>query len=118
MTKMTLTGDANLPDMPLKESEVNHLRQLLAWMRCEYTLDEDMQRGYLQGAQDCVAHGLTTPEKASEIVQQKADEINRVPAYVRHAHKMLTKALRKHEVASGVVVASTADGEDARQMIE
>lgn len=102
-SQLTLTGDENLPGMPLKDSEVNHLRQMLAWIRVEYMLDEDMQRGYLEGAQASVAHGFATPERASEIVQQKADQINRVPAYVRQAHKMLTKALRKHEATSGVV---------------
>lgn len=100
---MTLTGNLELPDMSVKDSEVTHLRQLLAWMRCEYTLDEDMQRGYLLGAHEAVVHGFATPEKASEIVQRKADEINRVPAYIRHAHKMLTKALRKHETASKII---------------
>ncbi len=104
--KMTLVGDANLTDMPLKESEVNHLRQLLAWMRCEYMLDEDMQRGYLQGAQDAIVHGLSSVEKASEIVQKKADEINKVPAYVRQAHKILSKALRKHEQNCGIFSSS------------
>ena len=100
---MTLVGDNNLPSMPLKESEVNHLRQLLAWLRCEYTLDEHMQYGYAKGASEMVSLGLTSPEKASEIIQQKADQINHVPAYVRQAHKMLTKALRNHEASSGVV---------------
>lgn len=103
---MTLTGDSNLPAMPMKESEVNHLRQLLAWMRVEYTLDEDMQRGYLQGAHDAIVYGLGSEERVSEIIQKKADQINHVPAYVRQAHKMLTKALRKHEIASGVLAAA------------
>lgn len=100
---MTLTGDANVPDMPLTEAQVNHLRRLLAWMRCEWTLDEDMQRGYLMGAHAGVVHGFATPDRASEIVQQKADQINSVPIYVRQAVKMLTKALRDHESRAGVV---------------
>jgi hypothetical protein len=100
---MTLAGDENIPAMPLKESEVNHLRQLLAWMRVEYTLDEHMQRGILLGAQKVVEHGAASQERVSEIVQAKADEINQVPAYVRQAHKMLSKALRKHEAAAGMV---------------
>jgi hypothetical protein len=100
---MDLTGDTNVPAMPLADSEVNHLRRLLAWLRCEYTLDEDMQRGYFLGAHECVARGLATPECASAIVQQKAEQINRVPLYVRQSVKMLTKAIRKHDSASGVV---------------
>jgi hypothetical protein len=100
---MSLGGDENVLSLPLKDSEVNHLRQLLAWMRCEYSLDEDMQRGYLIGAHEAVEHGLATEDKASEIVQKKSDEINRVPAYVRQAHKMLTKALREHEKKTGIL---------------
>ena len=100
---MTLSGDENIPDMPLKESEVNHLRQMLAWLRCEYMLDEHMQKGFIEGAQLCVAHGFDSSAKASEIVQAQADKINHVPAYVRQAHKMLTKALRKHEDQSDVL---------------
>lgn len=76
---------------------------MLAWMSVEYCLDEDMQRGLLKGASACVEHGFASSDKASEIVQETADKINRVPAYVRQAVKMLTKALKKHESSSGVV---------------
>jgi hypothetical protein len=100
---MMLSGDENVPAMPLKDSEVNHLRQLLAWMRCEYMLDEDMQRGFLKGAHVAIEHGIASKERVSDIVQQKADEINHVPAYIRQAHKMLSKALRNHERGAGVV---------------
>ena len=103
MNNLILSGDENTPAMPMNEAQVNHLRRLLAWMRCEYTLDEHMQAGYLQGAASCVAHGLTTPEQASALIQQKAEEINHVPAYVRQAHKMLSKALRDHEKRAGVI---------------
>ncbi len=106
MTEIKLTGDENTPAMPMTDAEVNHLRRLLAWMRCEYTLDPDMQRGYLLGAAEMVRLGLTSESKASEIVQQKADDINRCPAYIRQAVKMLTKALRDHERNSGVVEAA------------
>jgi hypothetical protein len=101
--KLALSGDANVPAMPMEEAQVNHLRRLLAWMRLEYTLDEDMQRGYLLGAHASVAQGFATPEAASAIVQAKADQINQVPAYVRQGVKMLTKALREHEKKAGVV---------------
>lgn len=100
---MILTGDNNTPAMPMTEAQVNHLRRLLAWMRCEWMLDEDMQRGYLSGAASCVSHGFATPEEASAIVAQKAEQINRCPAYVRQAVKMLTKALSEHEKHSGIV---------------
>lgn len=100
---MVLTGDGNVPAMPTTDAQVNHLRRLLAWMRCEYMLDEDMQRGYLQGAASCVAHGFSTPEQAGAMLQERADKINHVPAYVRQAVKMLTKAINEHERAAGIV---------------
>ncbi|WP_020201355.1 hypothetical protein [Cupriavidus sp. WS] len=100
---LTLSGDENVPDMPLTNSQVNHLRRLLAWMRCEYMLDEDMQRGFLRGAHKAVAAGLSSPERASEMLNAKAQEICAVPAYIRQAVKMLTKALHEHEKKSGIV---------------
>lgn len=75
----------------------------MAWMRCEWTLDPDAQRGCLQGAADMVRLGFASEEQASAIVQHRADQINRCPAYVRQAVKMLTKALRDHERAAGIV---------------
>jgi len=108
MTSLILTGDDNTPAMPMTEAQVNHLRRLLAWMRCEYTLDEDMQRGYLQGVAGCVSHGFATPDRASELVQKQVDRINHVPAYVRQGVRMLTKAIRDHEKQAGIVDAQGA----------
>lgn len=100
---LTLSGDENTPTMPMTKAQVNHLRRLLAWLRLEYTLDEDMQRGYLLGASEAVRYGAATPEQAGAIVAKKAAQINRCPAYVRQAVKMLTKALRDHERGAGIV---------------
>ena len=100
---MLLSGDDNTPGMPMTEANVNHLRRLLAWMRCEYMLDEHMQRGYLQGATSYVAHGFNTPEQVGAMLQGRADKINHVPAYVRQAVKMLTKAINEHERSAGIV---------------
>ena len=100
---LTLSGDDNTPAMPMSEAEVNHLRRLLAWLRCEYTLDESMQRGLLKGMSASVERGFATPEQASAIVQEKVEQVNRVPSYVRQAHKMLTKALREHEKRAGTM---------------
>jgi len=99
---MILAGDECVPDIPLTDSEVNHLRRLLAWMRCEWMLDPDMQRGCLLGASEGVKHGFCTPERAGEIVAEIAEKINKCPAYVRQAVKMLTKALNDHEKRSGI----------------
>lgn len=102
-TTLTLTGDTNTPAMPMTDAQVNHLRRLLAWLRCEYMLDENMQRGYIAGASEMVERGLTTSGRASELAQEKVDQVNRVPAYVRQSVKMLTKALEEHDRKSGVV---------------
>lgn len=110
MTKtMILTGDNNIPALPMTEAQVNHLRRLLAWLRCAYMLDEHMQRGFMQGAALSVQHGAATPERAGEILQQQADKINQVPAYVRQAHKMLSKALLEHDRRSGVLEDCSSD---------
>ena len=104
---MELTGDTNTPALPMTEAEVSHLRRLLAWMRCEWTLDEDVQRGCLESARDMVQLGLATEQQAHELVQHRAEVMNSCPAYVRQAVKMLTKALRNHERAAGVVDAES-----------
>ena len=98
-----LSGDENVPAMPMKESEVNHLRRLLAWLECEYNLSPHSQRGMLRGLQDCVELGLATEERASEVLQQEAERIAQCPAYVRQAVKMLSAAIRRHESESGVI---------------
>lgn len=100
---VVLTGDANTPALPITEAEVNHLRRLLAWMRCQWTLDPHMQLGYAMAASEAVRLGIASEEQASAIMQQKAEEINRCPAYIRQAVKMLTKALRDHERGAGIV---------------
>lgn len=100
---LILAGDNNIPALPMTEAQVNHLRRLLAWLDCEYMLDEHMQRGFMEGAALSVQHGAATPERAGEILQQQADKINQVPAYVRQAHKMLSKALLEHDRQAGVV---------------
>lgn len=104
---MKLTGDINTPALPMTDAQVNHLRRLLAWMRCEWMLDDDMQRGYLLGAAATVELGMQTPERAGAHLVEKAEQINKaVPLYVRQAVKMLTKALRDHERKAGIVEAA------------
>lgn len=62
-----------------------------------------MQRGYLDGASESARLGLASAESASAIVEEKAQQIARCPAYVRQAVKMLTKALRDHDKKAGIV---------------
>ena len=106
MKTLTLTGDDNTPAMPMTEAQVNHLRRLLAWMRCEWTLDEHMQAGMVDAIQYLGAAGAITHEQATQAVAERAEKINRCPAYVRQAVKMLTKALRDHEKSAGIVEAA------------
>ena len=100
---MQLTGDSNTPALPLTDAEVNHLRRLLAWMRCEWMLSDDMQAGFVETCGWLVDDGSISPEEAGRHLMERAAKINRCPAYVRQAVKMLTKALRDHERASGTV---------------
>lgn len=101
--KMILAGDNNTPAMPMTDAEMNHLRRLLAWMRCEWMLDGNMQAGCVDTAAWLVEHGHTTPEAAGAMLTERAAKINECPACVRQAVKMLTKALREHERRSGIV---------------
>jgi hypothetical protein len=103
MSDMMLTGDANTPPLPMSEAEVNHLRRLLAWMRCEWMLDPYMQKGCVEAVEWMGQAGHITHDQASTLIAERAVQINQCPAYVRQAVKMLTKALRDHERASGIV---------------
>lgn len=103
MNQMTLIGDSNTPAMPMTDAQVNHLRRLLAWMRCEWTLDEHMQAGMLQAIDYLGSSGAITHEQSTQAVAERAEKINKCPAYVRQAVKILTKALRDHEKNAGIV---------------
>lgn len=104
MTKtLILTGDNNIPAMPMTDAQVNHLRRLLAWLRCEYMLDEDMQRGFINAVVKCHETGIATGRNAQDLLREKAEQINQVPSYIRQGHKMLSKALLEHDKRSGVV---------------
>jgi hypothetical protein len=110
MTKaLILTGDNNIPAMSMTDAQVNHLRRLLAWMRCEYMLDEDMQRGFINAVVKCHETGIATGRTAQDLLREKAEQINQVPAYVRQAHKMLSKALLEHDRQAGVVDTRRSD---------
>ena len=90
--------------MKLTDAEVKHLRQTLAWMRCEYMLDEDMQRGALSAVKTLMDSGDISRADAERAVAERADQIKQVPKYVRQAVKMLTKALREHDGVKGDIV--------------
>lgn len=86
------------------DAEVRHLRQMLAWMRCEYCLDDDMQRGSLMAVKSLLDSGDITKEQAHDQLASRAKQINSVPKYVRQAHKMLTKMVREFDGEKGAVL--------------
>ncbi|WP_312417823.1 hypothetical protein [Comamonas sp.] len=110
MTKtMILTGDNNIPALPMTDAQVNHLRRLLAWMECEFMLGKDRQRGMITAVMKCRDLGIATGREARELLREKAEQVNQVPAYVRQAHKMLSKALQEHDRQAGVVETRRSD---------
>ena len=102
MDEMVLTGDNNTPAMPMTEAQVNHLRRLLAWMRCEMG-QEPQEMVVMANAIAAKIGPLPDPEGARLRLQEGYDRAASYPAYVRHGVKMLAKALRDHEKQSGIV---------------
>jgi len=111
MGQMILSGGDTEKDLAFKKSEVTHIRLVLAWMRCQYMLDEDMQHGFADAAKFLVDVGEMTEEQARQQLARKVDEIRQVPKYVRHGVKMLTKMLREHDKRGDVVDAEVVECE-------
>lgn len=109
---LILSGGDVEKDLQMKRSEINHLRLLLGWMRCQYMLDENMQRGFLEAAKWCADNGVATEERSMALVRQQAEKIDHVPKYVRQAVKMLSKAVHDHEKNGDMV-----DGEPAMRIL-
>lgn len=99
---LVLSGDENNNPQELATADVNHLRRLLAWLVCEYNLSDEGQRGLLIGLDMAVSTGAEVG-RAQEILDQEVARIERVPAYVRQAVKMLRKAVRDHDSKTGMV---------------
>ena len=104
--QLILSGGDTEKDLQFKKSEVNHMRLLLGWMRCEYMLDEHMQAGYIKGAKSMVDIGAITEDQGMHHLAKQADEIRRVPLYVRQAVKMLSNMINEHDKNG-----NTVDGE-------
>lgn len=88
----------------LTDAEITHLRQLLAWMRCEYCLDEDMQRGALGAVKSLMNAGYINDHQAQQLLANRAELINKVPKYVRQSVKMLTKKVREIDGVKGEIL--------------
>jgi hypothetical protein len=98
----------------LTEAEINHLRRVLAWMRCEYMLDEDMQRGFANAAKWMANHDPSQKDAAIRVLNEQAEKIRHVPKYVRQGVKMLTKLLRDSDKLGDVIDVSMR----ARRLLE
>ena len=94
--------------LQLTDDEVKHLRLVLGWMRCEFCLDENMQRGTLDAIKELLDAGEINEEKANFYLTQRSDQIRQVPKYVRHGIKMLSGAVKKHDGTKGDIVDSVA----------
>lgn len=88
--------------MKLSKAEVNHLRLLLAWMRCDHGTFQSPEE-IRETWKDLSAHGIVpdahngSRERLMAHYNLSAD----VPKYIRHALKMLTAHLREYERAMG-----------------
>lgn len=99
---LVLSGDQNNVSQELTDAEVNHLRRLLAWLTCEFNLGEAGQHGLLMGLNMAVEAGADL-ERAQSVLDGEAARIRSVPAYIRNAVKMLTKAVRDHDARTRVI---------------
>jgi hypothetical protein len=88
--------------MPMRVAEVNHLRRMLGWLRCEMGQEPD-EMVVMGNAIAAKIGPLADPEGARLRLQAGYEHAASYPAYLRQAVKMLTKALREHEKRSGIV---------------
>jgi len=102
MTSLILSGNDANEAQELTDAEVNHLRRLLAWLRLEYNLSEEGQRGMMIGLHKAVEAGASV-ERAQAVLDEEAERIRRVPAYIRQAIKMLDRAVADHDAKTRMV---------------
>ena len=74
----------------MKQSEINHLRLLLGWVRTEIGQTPDE----LVDTVRRVAGGVEIGDSAKQRLVEAHDKAREVPKYVRAAEKALTKMLR------------------------
>lgn len=92
----------------LTQAQVNHLRRLLGWVRCEYGQEPAV---YAEQAKDMIARlehaGFKTSDDAKAYIAESYMHKASTPKYVRAAVKALEKLLVKQD---GVVVDVTPSG--------
>ena len=81
------------PICMLTAAELNHLRRLLGWVRCEVGQPPDEMVPMVQSIVRQI--GEVSPEGKARLVQAHAEASN-VPQYVRAALKALAKTLAAH----------------------
>lgn len=83
----------------LKESDINHLRRLVAWVSCEIGLDE--QESINLYSNIIAETGINSDEQSKNRIMASIKKSANYPQYVRRAIKSLGKAINKHD--SGIV---------------
>ena len=92
----------------MKQSDLNHLRRLLGWIRC----DIGQSPAELQQTMIDVADGLGHPEISQDARARMVEAYRRaesIPLYVRAAVKALEKALSKLRTEGMQADAAAAD---------
>lgn len=87
----------------MNQSEINHLRRLLAWMECEYCLNPASQKGLLQGLNYAVGNGMASQSQAKAILADEAHKSMKCPIYIRQAVRALEKTIHRLEQQSGII---------------
>lgn len=84
------------PVRALTEAELNHLRRLLGWVRCEVGMPPDVMVQTVQGLAAAGAfHDGVSDEGKARLVEWH-QQLSNVPRYVRAALKALEKTLAEH----------------------
>lgn len=90
----------------LKESDINHLRRLVAWVRCEIgETEQEMIARYCEIAK-ILPHELD--DEAKQSIVKSIENASNVPQYIRRAIKALEKVVGK--IDGDIVDADFAEG--------
>lgn len=78
----------------MTQAELNHLRRLVAWVRCEYFFEPDE---YVNLAREHMAMGIgPSDDDAKQRMVEYHDKLRQCPKYVHAAVKSLSKYLTDH----------------------
>ena len=95
----------------ITEAQLNHLRRLLGWIRCEVGQTPEEQRETMRS----IAHALTEyPDEAAQgRLMESYDRAASIPKYVRAAIKALAPVVRSADQPGEIV-----EGEASRKLGE